>query len=50
MKVLKNKQKTDQKAGLNFWQGHLRNSRDDTMHDLLLFGKDVKVFLNTYLQ
>ena len=28
-----------------FWQGHLCNSRDDTIYDLLLFGKDVKMLL-----
>jgi len=45
VKVLENKGKTDQTVGLNFWQGHLCNSRDDFMRDLLQFGKDIKVFL-----
>jgi len=29
-----------------FWQGHLCNSRTDFIHELLLFGKDIKTFLN----
>jgi hypothetical protein len=37
--------KDHQNGGLLFWQGHLCNLRIDTMCDLLLFGKDVKVFL-----
>ena len=28
-----------------FWQDNLSNSRTNDMHDLLIFGKDVKVFL-----
>ena len=28
-----------------FWQGHLCNSRVDFVHKILLFGKDVKTFL-----
>lgn len=32
------------------WQGHLCNSRADFIHELLQFGKEVKMFLNTYLQ
>lgn len=30
------------------WQGHLRNSRTDFIRDLLVCGKDVKVFFNEY--
>ena len=29
-----------------FWQDHLCNLRVDDIHDLLLFGKEVKVFLD----
>jgi len=42
------KLKPTQKVGLNFWQPHLCNSRTDFLHDLLLFGKEIKVFLNKY--
>ena len=30
------------------WQGHLSNSQANDLRDLLLFGKDVKVFFNEY--
>ena len=37
--------KTTRLGGLNFWQGHLCNSRTDFLYELLLFGKDIKVFI-----
>jgi len=46
-KELKN---TTQGGVFDFWQGHLCNSRTNTIQDLLLFGKDVKVFLKLSLQ
>ena len=42
---MRTKKKPTCVVGLNFWQGHLCNSRTEFMRDLLLFGKDVKVFL-----
>ena len=33
-------------VGLNSWQGNSRNSRVDEMHDLLMFGQNVKVFID----
>jgi len=30
-----------------FWQGHLCNSRTDGIKELLRFGKDIKVFLQS---
>lgn len=42
---LKIKQKNPPKWTENqIWQGQLCNSQDDTIKDLLLFGKDVKAF------
>ena len=29
----------------DFWQGHLCNSRTDEIHNLLQFGKEIKLFL-----
>jgi len=43
--VAKQKLKPTQKVGLNFWQGHLCNSRTDFIHNLLQFGKEIKTFL-----
>ena len=40
--------KTTRLGGLNFWQDILCNSRTEFMRDLLLFGKEIKVFLNTH--
>ena len=45
VKLLENKEKTAKLRFYLFWQGHLCNSRTDFLHELLLFGKDVKVFL-----
>ncbi len=43
-------EKPTQKVGLIFfWQGHLCNSRTDTIRDFLSFGKEVKVFLKKLL-
>lgn len=33
-----------------FWQGYLSNSQTDFLYEILLFGKDVKMFVDTYLQ
>ena len=41
--------KTDPKVVYYFWQGVSCNSRTDEMHDLLSFGKEVKVFLQNCL-
>ena len=45
MKVLENNKKTAKLRFYLFWQGHLCNSRADLIHEILLFGKDIKVFL-----
>ena len=37
--------KNTQTGVFDSWQGHLCNSRIDFMRELLLFGKDIKVFL-----
>jgi hypothetical protein len=37
--------KTTRLGGLNFWQGHLCNSRADFLYELLKFGKEIKTFL-----
>ena len=49
MKALGNKEKTAETRFYLFWQGHLCNSRSDFIRELLLFGKDVKFFLNKYM-
>ena len=41
--------KNTQTDVFDFWQGHLSNSRDDFIRELLLFGKNVKHFLSLQL-
>jgi hypothetical protein len=44
---LKQNKTTTETVVFLFWQGHLCNSRADAMRELLMFGKDIKVFLET---
>jgi len=44
----KSNQKNTQTGVFDFWQGHLCNSRTDLIHELLQFGKEIKMFLQTY--
>ena len=44
-KAKKTNKKTAEMRFCLFWQGQLCNSRIDFMRNLLLFGKDVKAFL-----
>ena len=37
--------KTPKRTVIQIWQGHLCNSRAEFMRDLLLFGKEIKTFL-----
>ena len=37
--------KNTQTGVFDFWQGHLCNSRADFIHEILLFGKEVKNFV-----
>lgn len=46
--IIAKQMKTTYWGGLNFCQGDSCNSRVDFMRDLLLFGKDIKVFLQIY--
>ena len=43
---IKKRQKTPPKRTvIQIWQGHLCNLRTDFIRDLLLFGKEMKIFL-----
>lgn len=46
LKVLQIQSKKTQTGVFDFWQAHLCNSRADEMLELLLFGKEIKVFLD----
>ena len=45
VKILENKEKTAKMRFYQSWQGHLSNSRTDTMCELLQFGKEIKMFI-----
>ena len=44
LKYWNSNQKTAKMRFYQSWQGHLSNSRTNDMHDLLVFGKNVKFF------
>ena len=37
----------DKSLCYSLWQGHLCNIRVDFIHEILLFGKNIKVFIDT---